>query len=174
MSDEHLRRPDEGGGPLPANAIRELLADDIPACEAVLRSVPEWFGIEEANRAYIASLRRLPGAVAEEVGGGVVGFIALEEHGPGSVEIHVLAVHRERHRRGIGTALVAWAEDRCRRRGVRWLHVKTRGPSTPDANYERTRRFYLARGFEPLFETSGLWGPTNAALILVKRLPTSS
>lgn len=174
MSDEHLRRPGHRGGPLPTNAIRELLADDIPACEAVLRSVPEWFGIEEANRAYIASLRRLPGAVAEEVGGGVVGFIALEEHGPGSVEIHVLAVQRDRHRTGIGTALVTWAEDWSRRRSARWLHVKTRGPSTPDANYELTRRFYLARGFEPLFETTELWGPTNAALILVKRLPDGS
>lgn len=48
--------------------------------------------------------------------------------------------------------------------------VKTRRPSTPDEVYERTRHFYLARGFEPLFETLELWGPEDAALILVKRL----
>jgi hypothetical protein len=51
---------------------------------------------------------------------------------------------------------------------VRWLHVKTRGPATPDPHYERTRRFYLALGFEPLFESLTLWGPEDAALILVK------
>lgn len=149
--------------------VRELVREDVGACEAVLRSVPEWFGIEEANRAYTESLSRLPGAVVEDADG-IVGFIALTEHDPRSVEIHVLAVRGDRHRTGVGSALVEWAEARCRERGVRWFHVKTLGPSTPDEGYERTRRFYLARGFEPLFETRDLWGPTNAALILVKQL----
>jgi hypothetical protein len=31
-----------------------------------------------------------------------------------------------------------------------------------------TRLFYLAAGFEPLFETPALWGPENTALIMVK------
>lgn len=99
-----------------------------------------------------------------------MGFLSLERHGPGSAEIHVLAVLRGLHGRGVGTALVAWAEAWCAHAQVRWLHVKTRGPSTPDPGYERTRKFYLARGFEPLFETLDLWGPEDAALILVKPL----
>ena len=45
------------------------------------------------------------------------------------------------------------------RREVRWLHVKTRGPSTYDEDYERTRRFYLAVGFEVLYESRTEWGP---------------
>ena len=82
----------------------------------------------------------------------------------------VLAVDRDRHREGAGRALVAWTEAWCRERRVRWLHVKTRGPSTPDEGYERTRHFYLAMGFETLFETLDLWGPRDAALILVKTI----
>ncbi len=113
------------------------------------------------------SLQRLPAAVAEGEGR-VVGFLALEQHDPGSVEIHVMAVEPELHRRGIGAKLAAWAEDWCHEHGVRWLHVKTRGPSTPDPHYERTRRFYRALGFEPLFESLTLWGPQDAALVLVK------
>ena len=72
---------------------------------------------------------------------------------------------------GTGRALVAAAEDWCRARDVRWLHVKTRGPSTYDEDYERTRRFYLAVGFEVLYESRTEWGPENAALVLVKFLP---
>jgi hypothetical protein len=55
--------------------------------------------------------------------------------------------------------------------GVRWLHVKTRGPSTPDPAYERTRRFYRAVGFDDLYESRTEWGAENAALVLVLRVP---
>jgi hypothetical protein len=52
---------------------------------------------------------------------------------------------------------------------VEYLQVKTLGPSWPDPGYERTRRFYEARGFVPLEEIHGLW-EHNPCLILVKRL----
>ena len=149
--------------------VRALQPEDVTRCAEILYALPEWFGLEAANRAYVESLRVLPGAVAicEEQ---VAGFVALFEHDPRSFELHVLAVAREQHRRGIGTALVRVAEQLARRRGARWLHVKTRGPATPDPDYERTRLFYLAAGFEPLFETPALWGPENSALVMVKSL----
>jgi GNAT superfamily N-acetyltransferase len=125
--------------------------------------------MEESNRAYVESLRRLPGAVAE-VDDEVVGFVALEEHNPQSLEIHVMGVEPARHRRGAGRELVRWSRDFAARRGAHWLHVKTRGPATPDPDYEKTRKFYLAQGFEPLFESLSLWGPQNSALVLVMRL----
>jgi GNAT superfamily N-acetyltransferase len=82
----------------------------------------------------------------------------------------VIAVDPAFHRAGSGTQLIDWAETWCQARGARWLHVKTRGPSTPDPQYDRTRAFYRAYGFEPLFESLELWGPENAALIVVKHL----
>jgi GNAT superfamily N-acetyltransferase len=150
-------------------AVRALEPADIPECRRILYGLPDWFGLEESNRAYVESLSRFPAAVAE-VDGAIVGFAALEEHDPNSVELHVIAVEQDRHRQGAGTALVDWAEEWCRDHGVRWFHVKTRGPATPDPGYERTRQFYLSMGFEPLFETLELWGRADAALIMVKRL----
>ncbi len=53
---------------------------------------------------------------------------------------------------------------------MRFRQVKTLGPSHPDAEYERTRRFYEARGFVALEETSGVWAEDNPMLILVMSL----
>jgi steroid delta-isomerase-like uncharacterized protein len=153
--------------------IRKLAAADVPACAGLLAELSDWFGMEAANRAYVESLGRLPAAVAES-NGRVVGFIALELHNPVSAEIHVMGVARALHRQGVGRELVRWARDAARTLGARWLHVKTRGPSTPDPEYARTRAFYLAQGFEPLFESRTLWGPENAALILVSSLGPSA
>ena len=41
--------------------------------------------------------------------------------------------------------------------------------SRPDKGYERTRRFYEARGFVALEEIHGLWDG-NPCLLMVKRL----
>jgi GNAT superfamily N-acetyltransferase len=148
-------------------SIRTLEPGDVPACERLLARLPDWFGLEAQNRAYVESLSVFPAVVALQ-DGEIAGFLALEQHTPESVEIHVMAVEPGLHRKGIGGALAARAERWCREHDVHWLHVKTRGPATPDPHYERTRRFYLALGFEPLFESLTLWGPEDAALILVK------
>ena len=149
--------------------IRRLQLEDVDACASVLERLPEWFGIESANAAYVDSLSRLPGFVAV-VDRQLVGFLALELHTPESAEISVMGVTPDRHRDGIGTELVETAEEWCVDAGVVWLHVKTRGPSTYDEDYERTRRFYLALGFEVLYESLTEWGPENAALVMVKHL----
>jgi GNAT superfamily N-acetyltransferase len=146
--------------------IRPLAPSDVAGCAAVLERLPQWFGIEAANAAYIESLHRLPGFVAER-DGSISGFLAIELHTVASAEITVMGVDPDLHRQGIGRELFGAALGWCRARGVRWLHVKTRGPSTYDDDYERTRRFYLALGFEPLYESRTEWGPENAALILV-------
>ena len=155
--------------PQPIPVIRKLEPHDLPACETILYSLPDWFGIEAANQAYVESLRHLP-AVVTTLNDEIVGFLALTEHHPQSYEIHVMAVSEAHHRQGVGRALVYWAESFCQEAGVDWLHVKTLGPSTPDEAYGRTRQFYLAMGFTPLFESLTLLGAENAALILVKHL----
>jgi hypothetical protein len=50
------------------------------------------------------------------------------------------------------------------------LNVKTLAPSHPDPYHARTRAFYQAMGFGPLFETAALWGPENPSAVLVKAL----
>jgi GNAT superfamily N-acetyltransferase len=147
--------------------IRPIEQGDIAACQALLARLPSWFGIPESNAGYIDSLHRLPAWVAVD-GGRVVGFVALLSHTPQSAEISVMAVDPDRHRDGFGRTLVGTVESWCQDNDIRWLHVKTRGPSTYDDDYERTRRFYAAMGFEVLYESLTEWGADNAALVLVK------
>lgn len=152
--------------------VRRLEPADIPSCERVLATLPDWFGIEESNRAYIRDLETLPAYVAE-VDGAIAGFLAIKDHFPMSSEVHVLAVDRAQHRQGIGRALLAAAERDLVAASVRLLQVKTLGPSEPDQGYESTRSFYGALGFIPLEETAAFWGAENPTLIMVKPLPST-
>jgi coenzyme F420-0:L-glutamate ligase/coenzyme F420-1:gamma-L-glutamate ligase len=132
--------------------------------EAVLRDLPEWFGIEESNRAFIEAAATLPTFAARPD----VGFLCVKQHTPNAAELYVMGVRSAHHRQGIGRALVRAAESWCRERGVRYLHVKTLGPSRPSRRYGGTRAFYEAVGFVALEELHGLWDEENPALILVK------
>jgi coenzyme F420-0:L-glutamate ligase/coenzyme F420-1:gamma-L-glutamate ligase len=135
--------------------------------EAVLRDLPEWFGIEESTRQYIEDAATLPTLVVEPD----AGFLCLKQHTPRAAEIYVMGVRREQHRKGIGRALVAAAESWCRVRGIPYLHVKTLGPSRPDpGGYDATRAFYEAVGFVALEELHGLWDEDNPTLVLVKNV----
>jgi GNAT superfamily N-acetyltransferase len=96
--------------------------------EVVLRDLPAWFGIEDATRKYIEDAATLPTFVVEPD----AGFLCVKQHTPQAAEVYVMGVRRERHRRGIGRALVAEAEHWCRIHGIRYLQVKTLGPSRPD------------------------------------------
>ncbi len=150
-------------------SIAPYQARDANGCAAVLRGLPEWFGFESVNQEYLASLERLPSFVAR-VDGSVAGFIALTEQAASAAEIHVLAVDRTSHRHGIGRQLIAHAEQWLRSRGYALVYVMTLGPSDPDEGYRRTRAFYQALGFLPLFESTAFWGSEQPALVLVKAL----
>jgi GNAT superfamily N-acetyltransferase len=142
-------------------------ADMTLGCEQVLCALPDWFGRPAANQEYIRELS-LFSTFAVERDGCTAGFINLREHNAGSWEINCLALEPGLHRRGVGRQLVEYAEAWLRGRGVSLLHVKTLAPSRPDAFYARTREFYRAVGFRPLFETAELWGPATPCLVLVK------
>ena len=132
--------------------------------DAVLRDLPEWFGIEEATAAYIEAAATLPTfAVAPGLG-----FLCLKRHTPRAAELYVMGVLREHQRRGLGRALVGAAEAWCRGHGIRFLHVKTLGPSRSSRGYDATRAFYEALGFVALEELHGFWDEENPALVLVK------
>jgi GNAT superfamily N-acetyltransferase len=138
-------------------------------CEPILRSLPEWFGIEEATRQYVQDIEGLPTFVAL-TDAQVVGFLTLRQHSEYAAEIHVMGVRPEMHRRGVGRLLVDGAEEYLRRRGVEYLQVKTLSPTHPDENYARTRKFYLSVGFRPLEEFPELWGKENPCLQMIKAL----
>jgi GNAT superfamily N-acetyltransferase len=138
-------------------------------CTAILRCLPEWFGIEEAILQYSSEIRHQPTFLAEtsEI---VAGFLNLKQHNPYTIEIHVMGIRPEFHRKGIGQALLDEAEKWAKSQGAEYMQVKTLGPSNSDPNYAKTRNFYLAMDFRPLEEFPQIWDENNPCLILVKRL----
>src|SRR5579871_6589417 len=93
-------------------------------CAELLATLPNWFGMAEANEGYRRAADRSPTLVAED-GGRAVGFLTVVHHSAHAAELHVMAVRPELHRNGIGRMLVAAAEDRLRSEGVEYLQVKT-------------------------------------------------
>lgn len=141
----------------PDVTIRPLQPGESPACEAVLRALPDWFGIESSLLQYVADSQRYPTWLALH-GPQVIGFVTLNRHFPEAGEIHCLAVRPEFHDRGVGRALVQTVEQALRISGAGFMQVKTMGPSRPSESYARTLAFYRAVGFVPLEEIHGLWG----------------
>ncbi len=161
--------PAQQGEALTGIVIRGPVAGSADLCVPILRLLPDWFGIEAAIQDYAREIGLLPTFLAQ-AGAGVLGFLSLKQHFSASAEILVMAVHPDHHHAGIGRRLVRAAEAHARSLGVEYLQVKTLGPSRPDAQYDLTRRFYVAMGFSPLEEFSRIWDADNPCLILVKRL----
>jgi GNAT superfamily N-acetyltransferase len=146
-------------------------ADPIPEIvESLLTGLPEWFGLPEAVAGYVADARTLPALLASGDAGRPVGALVHRRHFPESVEIHVMAVERDHHRKGIGRALVDALVTQASGDGARLISVKTLGPSHADAGYAATRRFYRACGFLPVEELEGVWDEQNPCLLMVKPL----
>ena len=135
----------------------------------LLSGVPEWFGREDANAAYIGAAREMETWTVRDAAGTVVGVTLVVRHFPNVAEVHLMVVERGHHGRGVGRAMIEALERDARDGGVRLLMVKTLGPSHPDPGYARTRRFYERMGFPPLEETH-LWGEGTPCLIMVKPL----
>ena len=138
-------------------------------CIPILRSLPEWFGIEESIIQYSSEIDRLPTFLAIKTEH-VIGFLSLKQHSPYSAEIYVMGIVPEAHRRGIGQALIDKAQEWLREQDIEYLQVKTLGPSNVDPNFAKTRAFYMTMGFRSLEEFKQIWDEQNPCLILVKRL----
>jgi GNAT superfamily N-acetyltransferase len=152
-----------------AISIRELTPDDAPACDAIIASLPYFFGDPTGVADCAKAVRSQPGVVAL-FDGGPVGFITLERHFPESAEITWMAVHADHRRQGIGRAMIDAAVERARLDTLRMLCVLTLGPSVPEErtgdNYEGTRRFYQVNGFVPLRELElSTWNDSHALML---------
>ena len=149
-----------------------------PQCEAVLRSLPMWFGIEPALQMYADDTLRLPTfAACDDNAGGegqnIIGFITLMKHFEHAWEVHCIALHAGFRDQGHGRVLMAHAEAWLAAQGVSLLQVKTVAATSDSAAYALTRGFYDKLGFQPLEVFPLLWSVRNPALQLVKFLPVA-
>jgi ribosomal protein S18 acetylase RimI-like enzyme len=160
----------------PAIELRALVAADAPACDAIIASLPYFFGDPQGVRECAEAVRTQRGIVAVS-GGAVAGFITIAEFGK-SAEVTWLAVHASQRRRGIGRMLVERAVEQLRATGTRLLFVLTLGPSISEPpevtdNYAGTRAFYERLGFVSLREFALKTWNDPAALILARPLTSN-
>jgi len=149
-------------------SIRKIRHSDIAACTAILRALPQWFGIEQSIQEYAQNLTALDGFVAEETGA-IAAFVGLKRYGDAAIEIDVIAVKPESRRQGLGRSLLAHVEKHATSPQTRLLHMKTLAPSDPDPNYAETRAFWEANGYIPM-DAHDLWGEENPCQVMVKPL----
>ena len=127
------------------------------ACREITSSLPEYFGIQEANERYAKGVRELI-TFGAKLNGIYVGMISLEMHFPNNSNIYWMAVKKEYHGQGIGCSLLKYAETYCSKRQCISMTVETLSPVEKDPNYIKTYAFYQRNGFEPLFELN-TYGP---------------
>lgn len=112
---------------------------------AVAEALPEWFDSDARGRAIPADLRHQHGFVALSEGK-IVGFITLF-FAEGRLNIGWIGVSLDYQRRGIGSRLLACAEEFGRQHGVTEIATYTLGDGVDYKPYEATRLFYFSRGF---------------------------
>jgi N-acetylglutamate synthase and related acetyltransferases len=136
-------------------------------CDAILRSLPDWFGIEQSIVEYVNKVRDLPFWAILDDSGEAVGFVALLPHTAHAAEVCVMGVRHSHHRSGCGRQLIEACAGWCRANGVPYLTVKTLAETHPDPGYAKTRQFYTAMGFVPLEVFPTLWDEHNPCLLMV-------
>ncbi len=134
----------------------------------VLESLTEWFGIPEVREDYIEkSAGQLFFAAID--GSSPVGFLYLKESGKDTVELYVMGVLKEYHRRGIGRRLFEAARSAASASGYSFMQVKTVQTGRYE-EYDGTNRFYLSMGFKEFEVFPTLWDERNPCQIYVMAL----
>lgn len=131
----------------------------------ILEALPEWFGIAEAREDYILKSANET-MVASFDQDAPNGFLCLKETGKDTVELAVMGVRKEYHRKGIGTGLFEAAKEIAVEKGYSFLQVKTVQMGKYE-EYDRTNRFYLALGFKEFEVFPTLWDAHNPCQIYV-------
>ncbi len=132
---------------------------------AILEALPEWFGIAESREEYIKICADLVFFAAYE-NDRAVGFICLKETGKVTVEVCVMGVLKEYHRKGVGKTLFQDAQSAAKNMGYSFMQVKTvqmgRYPE-----YDATNHFYLSLGFKEFEVFPTLWDEWNPCQVYV-------
>lgn len=150
--------------------IEEITTNKAEICRAILEALPDRFGNQRVVELIVKEAPLLSMLGARD-GDDYVGMMTVKRQTPQTIEIRALGVMPDRHRQGIGRALIQEVESYAIQQGAVLLSLKTVGPSDPNPIYQNTRAFYDALGFIQVEELP-LWGPDAACLLMVKSLRT--
>ncbi len=151
-----------------------MLKRDNSAVMALLRGLPEFkpaevVVAEEVIDSYLAGPAGSGYHVlAAEDGAAIKGYIC---YGPtpltdGTWDVYWIAVAAGEQGRGVGGALMAYAEDRIREAKGRLVIIET----SSQESYEKTRRFYTKHGYQVIARLPDFYAPGDDKVILQKRL----
>ena len=129
-------------------------------------------GFDEMLRGFLdGSLDEHRWIVAEEAIGRVVGaaYYAPEQFADRVWNLYFLAVHPQRHRTGIGTALVSTVEQALRSAGDQVARVLLVETSSADG-FNAARRFYAREGFDREARVREFYGPRQDKIVFWKSL----
>lgn len=157
-----------------ATKIREMTKHDKASIMSILRDTPEFapyelIVAEEVIDCYLDDpIRSGYRILIAEDNASVCGYVC---YGPtpltlGTWDLYWAAVARKKRGRGFGKALWEKAEDDMKKNDGRLVVIET--SSKP--NYEATRRFHEARGYENVGRIIDFYSPGDDMLIYVKRL----
>ena len=150
--------------------IREIQepAEKQKITRRVLEALPDWFAVPETREEYIRESAECPFYAAYD-NDRPIGFLCLKETGKETVELCVMGVLQEYHRKGIGRALFEKAKEAAVRMGYSFMQVKTVQMGRYE-DYDRTNRFYLSLGFKEFEVFPLLWDEWNPCQIYVMSL----
>ncbi|MBC8275044.1 MAG: GNAT family N-acetyltransferase [Chloroflexi bacterium] len=154
--------------------VRPMTDEDKPAVIQMLRNIPEFEPTEidvaeEVINSYLGdSIRSGYHIFVAEVGSSIAGYIC---YGPtplteGTWDIYWLAVAPDKQSQGIGKALLNFADGNIKERKGRLALIET--SSKPE--YETTRLFYRAQGYEIACRIANFYAPGDDKLVFQKRL----
>lgn len=139
---------------------------DIARC--ILEALPDWFEIPKAREEYIEdSVGKTFFCAYKD--NKPVGFIYLKQTGKDTVELAVMGVLKEYHRKGIGKSLFGCAKKAIYEKGYSFIQVKTVQMGKYE-EYDRTNKFYISLGFKEFEIFPTLWDEWNPCQIYVMAL----
>ena len=134
----------------------------------ILEALHDWFEVDESREKYIEESADQIFLAAKEANE-YVGFLCLKRTGNATVELAVMGVLQEYHRKGIGKSLFEEAVKAARKEGYSFMQVKTVQMGIYE-DYDRTNLFYLSCGFKELEVIKEIWGEDNPCQIYIMSL----
>jgi GNAT superfamily N-acetyltransferase len=147
------------------------ITDDLEkqrAARLVLEDLTDWFGIASSREEHILNSAGKPFFCAYQQEK-PIGFLYLKETSNATMELAVMGVLKEHHRKGIGRALFECAKESARKKGFSFLQVKTVRMGMYE-EYDRTNRFYLSLGFKEFEVFPMFWDERNPCQIYIMAL----
>ena len=135
---------------------------------SILEALKDWFEVDESREEYITKCADWIFLAAKE-DDKYVGFLCLKETGKDTVELAVMGVLKEYHRKGLGRQLFSRGKEIAIEEGYSFYQVKTVKMGMYE-EYDVTNRFYLSCGFKEFEVIPELWGEDNPCQIYVMAL----